>query len=209
MAPRARLIGSLAIVALAALAGFGAYAWSSRSTTQTTDAQPGGAAPFQIPVTASVAQVPTERIRVEATSFLQPIDGITYNPGNTIDGDVATAWNSAEAANDGRGQTITYRFSHPVDLRALRFVNGYAKNADVYNSNHRIQDVIVTTDAGSQRVSLLDTSDRQEIAHEFGMTSKVVLEVVEVYVGAGFNDPALTADLALTEVGFLAAQTDS
>lgn len=172
-----------------------------------SDSAPGDVADgdaFQPPVDGDQGEVPVDRIRVEASSFLEPVDGITYDPDNVIDGDPETAWNSASAADDGRGQTLTFRFTEPVDLRALRFVNGYAKNPDIYDANHRIRDILITTDGTTQKVSLLDTTERQEIAFDFGFTSKVELEVLDVYVGSGFNDPALTADLAVTEISFLA-----
>lgn len=147
--------------------------------------------------------VPAERLSVEASSFLAPDQGITYEPANTIDDDLATAWNSDAPGSDGRGQTLTYRFTEPVPIASIRFVNGYAKNETVYTANHRIQDLLVHTDRGTQRVTLLDTADLQEIEHDFGYTSRVTFEVVEIYTGAGFDDETLTADLALTEVEFL------
>ena len=148
--------------------------------------------------------IPADRVSVVASSFLAPDQGITYEPDNTIDDDVDTAWNSDNAATEGRGQTLTYRFTEPMTITSIHFVNGYAKNEGVFDANHRIRDVIVHTDTGSQLVTLLDTAQRQEIDFDFGYTSKVTLEVADVYPGAGFADPSLTADLALTEVQFLA-----
>lgn len=150
--------------------------------------------------------VPSERIVVAASSFLVDAGEVTYSPTNTIDDDLATAWNSDAADTAGRGEMLTFRFTEPVDLTAIRFTNGYAKTPEIYASNHRVQQLWVRTDAGDQLVNLLDTSDEQEIAADFGYTSKVVLEIVEVYQGDGFDDPALTADLALTEIDFVAVQ---
>lgn len=156
--------------------------------------------------TGAAAQVPRERLLVMASSHLPPDGEITYDPGNTVDGDPTTAWNSDAPGTDGRGQVLTYRFTEPVDLRAIRIVNGYAKNPDIFAANHRLREVEVRTDAGAQRVSLLDTDEQQEITFDFGLTSKVVLEVVDVYTGDGFANPDLTADLALSEIGFVAIQ---
>jgi hypothetical protein len=150
------------------------------------------------------ATVGPDRISVVASSFLPPDGSITYEPANTIDDDLQTAWNSDTPDDDGRGQTLTYRFTEPVTITSIRFVNGYAKNDDVYGANHRIQDLVVHTDGGSRLVTLLDTPDHQEIAFEFGYTSKVTLEVQEIYPGDGFADTSLSADLALTEVEFVA-----
>jgi hypothetical protein len=161
------------------------------------------------PITGPIgtaAPVGPERISVTASSSLAPDGSITYGPGNTVDGDLETAWNSDAPESELRGQRLTYRFTEPVDLEAIRFVNGYAKSAEIYVANHRIREVRIETDRVSQLVSLLDTSDSQEITFDFGYTSKVVLEVVEIFPGTGFDNPDLTADLALTEIGFLAVQ---
>ena len=161
------------------------------------------------PVTAPTgtpSPIPSDRIRVAATSFLLPDGGITYGPVNVLDDDLQTAWNSDAAETDGRGERLTFRFSEPVDLTAIRFTNGYAKSEGTFSANHRVQQLWVRTDGADQLVNLLDTSDEQEIAANFGFTSKVILEIVEVYPGDGFADPDLTADLALTEVDFVAVQ---
>ncbi len=161
--------------------------------------------PFAAP-SGEPEMVPADRITVAASSFLAAEGAITYEPLNTIDGDLQTAWNSDAGESDGRGQVLTYRFTEPVGLSAIRLVNGYAKGEDIFAANHRIKELEVRTDRGSQRVSLLDTSDEQEITFDFGVTSKVELEVIEIYPGDGFDDATLTADLALTEIDFLASQ---
>lgn len=166
-----------------------------------------GPPPFTVPA-GDPTEISSDRIMVTASSFLSPDGDITYDPANLLDNDLETAWNSDAPENEGQGQIITFRFPEPVDLQAVRFVNGYAKNEGVYAANHRVQELLVTTDGSDQTqpVTLLDTSDRQEISVDFGLTTKVQLEIVEVYPGDGFTDSPLTADLALTEVTFLAVQ---
>lgn len=167
----------------------------------------GGGPPFTVP-TGDASEVAAAKINVEASSFHVPDGDITYNPGNLLDGDLESAWNSDSDVGQASGQLLTFRFSEPVDLKAVRFVNGYAKDDRVYNANDRVRDLLVLTDgsATAQAVTLLDTSDRQEISFDFGFTSKVVLEIVEIYPGDGFENPELTTDLALTEVSFVAVQ---
>lgn len=167
---------------------------------------PDATVPPMLAPTGEAAVVPSERIVVQASTFLPPADTITYDPENTIDGDENTAWNSDAPETDGRGEHLTFRFTEPVDLQAIRFVNGYPKTADIYAANHRVREVRVTTDSGSQTVNLLDTSDVQQITHAFGHTTKVVLEVIEIYPGSRSSNPAITADLALAEVSFVAVQ---
>lgn len=50
-------------------------------------------------------------ISASASSQLPPEDKVTYWIGNTLDGDLRTAWNSHGAVDgSGIGQTMTYRF---------------------------------------------------------------------------------------------------
>lgn len=205
-----RLVGwilGLGLAATVVVAGLGLFlqAGDEGSTDDGATVEPVSIPAMTAPGGEAVP-IPADRISVVASSFLDPIDGITYGPTNTIDGDIETAWNSDAPDSGGLGETLTFRFAEPVGLTAIRLVNGYAKGPEIFDANHRIRELEVRTDAGVQRVSLLDTSEEQEIAFEFGTTSKVELEVVEIYEGSGFDDPALTADLALSEIGFVASQ---
>ncbi|MEM9565345.1 MAG: hypothetical protein AAGA93_22170 [Actinomycetota bacterium] len=197
------------LLATAAVAGAGLFLDASTDDAAADDEAPEVPVPMIEPPSGTADAVPTERISVAASSFLVPDGEITYDPGNTVDGDPSTAWNSDTNGADVRGQTLTFRFTEPVGLTAIRLVNGYAKNPDIFAANHRIRELEVRTDGGVQRVSLLDTSEEQEITFDFGTTSKVELEVIEIYEGAGFDDPELTSDLALSEIDFVAIQRQS
>ena len=206
-----RAIGWVLGLGLLGLAGVVGATLLLRASTDGSDAGADTGSAGVPPMTAGVrasgaaaAPVPADRMTVVASTFLAPDGDITYEPSNTIDDDLDTAWNSDSPEDDGRGQMLTYRFTEPVAISSIQFVNGYAKNEGVFAANHRIREILVHTDAGSQLVTLLDTTARQEIEFDFGFTSKVILEVLDIYPGDGFADPALTADLALTEVDFLA-----
>lgn len=205
---RAVLFLGVVVVAAAALFG-GLLVYPTLTDDGADDGTVAGEGPppFTVP-DGDPTEIDGDRIMVTATSSLSPDGDITYDVTNLLDDDLQTAWNSDTKENEGQGQIITFRFPEPVDLQAVRFVNGYAKNEGVYTANHRIQELLVTTDGSEQvqPVTLLDTSDRQEISVDFGLTTKVQLEIVEVYPGDGFTDSPLTADLALTEVTFLAVQ---
>ena len=205
LATSALLIGLLvAVTAVAVLAALRAR--SGGGDAGSPVAAGGEVAAFAAPGDGPVAVVDPARVSVVASTVLAPAGDIDYEAANTIDGDATTAWNSDSPDRDGRGERLTYRFVEPVDLRGMRFVNGYAKNPEIFAANHRLQRVRIVTDGAERSLTLLDTSEVQEITHDFGLTSKVVVEVLEVYPGAGFDDPALTPDLALSEVSFLAVQ---
>ncbi len=204
MRRRAGLILGIGFIIAALVAGAG---FLLRTIEASDGDDPEQAIPSLPAPDGPVTLVPAERISVTASSSLSPIGSITYGPENVLDGDEDTAWNSnAPAGTNGRGEVLVFRFTDPVDLQKIQFVNGYAKDPTIYSSNHRIEEIIVRTDRTFQTVSLIDTDEEQEITSDFGYTSKVEIEVVAVYVGDGFDDPTITADLALTEIAFLAAQ---
>ncbi|MGI9595403.1 MAG: NADase-type glycan-binding domain-containing protein [Acidimicrobiales bacterium] len=195
-------VGLLAVAVIAV-----ALALRQRAADDAADtARPADDVATFVTLTGEAALVDAERITVEASSHLPPAEEVTYDPGNTIDRDPLTAWNSDSPEADGRGESLTFRFSEPVDLKGVRFIDGYAKNPEIFEANHRLRSVVVSTDQSNQMLTLLDTSDAQEIRFDFGVTSKVVLEVVDIYPGDGFANPELTADLAVSEVSFLAVQ---
>lgn len=178
---------------------------------ESDDVEALGTTTFSVPDGPAV-EVPAVRITVSASSSLPPDDaaGLTYGPENLIDGDLTTAWNSVTGDEQGRGETLTFRFTEPIDLKSIKFVNGYTKNETVYLANHRVQDMRLTTDGTADGepivVELLDIMQGQEIQSDFGLTSKVELEITNIFPGDGFLDTGLTTDLALTEVTFFAVQ---
>jgi hypothetical protein len=150
--------------------------------------------------------MPVDRITVEASSTLAPVsDTLTYEVTNMLDGDTSTAWNSDAPGPDGRGEVLTFWFTEPVELRAVRIVNGYAKSPDLFAANHRISRATVRTDDATTEVVLLDVIAEQEIALTVGPTAKLEIQVDDVFVGDGFDNPELTADLAVSEIEFWTA----
>jgi hypothetical protein len=210
VARRSRRWTSIVTVGLfaAILAVAGVVVLLDRNTDDgTAGSETDGTVAAIVPQGSEATPVDGDRVTVSASTFLAPAGDVTYDPGNIIDGDLDTAWNSDAGASRGVGQQVVFRFVEPLDLKSIRFVNGYTKNDQVFAANHRIQRVQVTTDDSVRMLTLLDTGEAQEVTHDFGFTSKVELEILEVYEGAGFNDPTLTPDLALTEVSFVAVQS--
>ncbi len=144
-------------------------------------------------------RVDPRSISASASSAL-PADGsVTYWIRNTLDGDTRTAWNSHGAVDgSGVGETLTYRFSSPVNLVRIDLVNGYAKTAGLRADNGRIRGVVIATDRRTLRATLSDSASRQRLDRDFGMTRKVTVRVTSIYPGARYND------LALTEITFWA-----
>jgi hypothetical protein len=63
-----------------------------------------------------------------------------YDPGKALDGDPATAWVEG-APGPGIGETIVLGFSHYPE--ALGFINGFARNRNLFVRNHRVRSLNV------------------------------------------------------------------
>jgi hypothetical protein len=152
--------------------------------------------PMTAPLQSSAELLPLERIRVSTSSAAT--EGAQ---ALLVDGDASTLWvsgttNTAAATNE----TLVFRFTEPVVIESVRFTTGQDSSDPAYQANHRVKTVQVTTDTDSQPVNLLDTGAEQEIEYRFGHTSKVVLEVLEIYPSESSAD----AGIALAEIGFIA-----
>jgi hypothetical protein len=202
------LVAAALVVALGL--GFGAY-WLSRPPATTTT---GGLPRFDLPVptptiTARPSTAPElkkikrKSIKAKASSTL-PSGDFTYGVDNTLDGDPETAWNSdGDVVGPFARVTLTYRFSDPVELRAIEVYNGYQRSTKAYYNNSRVRSLLVSTDATKQTFELLDKQGKQTVSFDFGQTKRVVLTVDAVYRDV----PKKTRynDCAISEVTFYRA----
>lgn len=139
-------------------------------------------------------------ITVKASSTLPDPFG-TYKAENTLDGDLATAWNSdGDVVGATARVTLTYRFKEPRDLRAIEIGNGYQRSTTSFYNNSRVRRLLVSTDSAKLSFELLDRKGRQTISGDFGRTDRVVLTVEAVYR----DTPRKTVhkDCAVSEVAF-------
>lgn len=190
---------------LLAIAAVGAVAAAVLGAALKSDGRLSPSAPA-VPTTARAAAAPApvrvdpRSISASASSELPPNGRVTYWIRNTLDGDTRTAWNNHGAVRgSGVGETLTYRFSSPVQLVRIDLVNGYAKTAELRADNGRIRGVVILTDRRTLRATLSDSAARQRLDRDFGTTRKVTLRVTSIYPGARYTD------LALTEIAFWAA----
>ncbi|BEP13936.1 hypothetical protein acdb102_22470 [Acidothermaceae bacterium B102] len=127
-----------------------------------------------------------------------------YSIDNTLDGLPTTAWNSdgdITSVGTGIGITLTYRFSHPVDLRSVVLRNGYVASShstDPFDNNERLRNVLITTATASRTATLLDTRSEQHVLVPQGKTAVVTLTIESVYPGLTARDK----DAALTDITF-------
>lgn len=148
------------------------------------------------PEGAAVSAIDPGTIRATASSVQRRAGNITYGARNTLDGDVATAWNS-DGDGGGRGIKLTYTFPDPVLLRTITIRNGYQKvrsndGVDLWPLNERVRQFTVTTDAGSWTWDLADKRNPQTLRQDFGRTSTVTLTITSVYPSSKYRDVAIS-----------------
>ncbi len=115
---------------------------------------------------------------------------IRYEPANTYDGDLSTAW---RCNGDGVGQTLTLSLPEGVRIGEVGLVPGYAKTdprsgADRYAENNRITRVRWTFADGTSIVQRLDGSatnrEMQTVRIPLTESSQVEIEVLASTPGA-------------------------
>lgn len=106
----------------------------------------------------------------------QPID---YAPSNVADGDPSTAWRTP---GDGRGETLTLRWDHPVRVATIGLIPGYDKldpydGTDRFPQHRRITAArIHLSDGSALDVHLTDSRELQT----FEMAAVTVSVTVEI-----------------------------
>ena len=115
---------------------------------------------------------------------------IRYEPANTYDGDLSTAW---RCNGDGVGQTLTLSLPEGVRVGEVGLVPGYAKTdprsgADRYAENNRITRVRWTFADGTSFVQRLDGSptnrEMQTVRIPLTESNQVEIEVLASTRGA-------------------------
>lgn len=196
--------GPLILLGLAAASAVGAVMLGAalrldHGSLPPAPANPARAAPPPVHAAPAPVLVNPRSISSSASSELPPAGEVDYSIGNTLDGNVRTAWNNHSAvAGSGVGETLTYRFPRAVHLVRIGLVNGYAKTAELRADNGRIRGLLITTDSRTLRATLSDTVSRQRLHRDFGVTREVTLRVTSIYPGARYSD------LALSEIAFWA-----
>lgn len=150
---------------------------------------------------ASVPPVPIDPrlVTASASSVLRPTTRY-YQPRNTLDGRLDTAWNS-DGRRHGTGAGVRLRFDFGVPQHVVRIWirNGFVTSRvdrDVWHHNARVRQVQVTTATTTRVWDVADTPDPQALTADLGTTGWVELKVVSIYPGTQYPD------LAVTEVAF-------
>lgn len=103
---------------------------------------------------------PVDLINAQATSYLPTDEGVTYFPGNSADGDLATAW-IAKHKDEGPPLSISWTLPKPDVVRLICITPGYAKSADRFMNNQRLKTFSLSM-GGSQRLVSIPPADARD-----------------------------------------------
>lgn len=148
-----------------------------------------------------VVLFPRQRLKTRASSSDGVVPAgsggvpVTYYAGNTLDGDLTTAWMEGKKGT-GKGEWIQYDFPEDVQLKEIRIWNGYQKTLndrlkDRYYINERVKEVLVTTASGGTVFRLDDDKAMQRVVLDGSATHYVRLTIRSVY-GAKYPDCGLS-----------------
>lgn len=135
----------------------------------------------------------TEIVVTEATATSEYIStkGNNFSPANLIDNDSATTWQEGEE-DAGIQQKLTFTFSEPAIVSALRLENGKRTSKKEFYENNRMASFHIFDD-NPVLVELLDTEEVQYIIFENPiMQSQVVLTLESVFSGTKWNDTCVS-----------------
>ena len=132
------------------------------------------------------------QITATASSVLPPASGTNYEPGNTLDAQLNTAWVEG-VEGTGIGQWIRFDFDREIDLRGLTIAPGYFKTPVIWSINNRLAAVAIQfSDGSTQHVRFSDRMEQQHLPLGSIRTSWVRIVIEEVYFSRDQKDTALS-----------------
>ena len=165
--------------------------------------------PMVAPSTTTAAPASTAPVRgtpidpalitgAQASSTLPDQDGLTYGIGNTLDGQITTAWNS-EGSTPGKGvppvgQKLDYTLASPQHVVGVRIINGFnpGDSQHQFTDNHRVQTMAIRGGGQERQVDLADSFSPQFVEVDFPNTDTLELEVLSVYPTTKWPDVGIT-----------------
>jgi hypothetical protein len=127
------------------------------------------------------------------SSVLAPQYGFTYGPEKLFDGKLDTAWVEGDPG-DGIGEWIVIDLGGSRSISALQILNGYHKNAGIYERNNRVKEIEIRTSSGGRQIERLDDSAELQTVSIDGTSVLEWVQVIirSVYRGSKYRDTAIT-----------------
>ena len=131
--------------------------------------------------------------RICASSVLDPQKSNRYGPGNLVDNNPATAWVEG-VGGQGQGESLYLELGGERSLSSLSFINGYAKNADIFAKNSRIRELTVITSTGEEKRFALSDNDNWQSADLSSLKPAewLIIRIDAVFAGSKYQDTAIS-----------------
>ncbi len=127
------------------------------------------------------------------SSVLSSQGNNSYRAANLGDGHARTAWVEGRPGQ-GVGEWILVAFDRVRNVRSLQLRNGYAKSADIFAKNSRVQDLEIHLSSGKTiHWTLKDTGEPQIVTLDgAGEAGWLQLRILSVYPGSKYADTAIS-----------------
>lgn len=135
----------------------------------------------------------------KANSYKGADDGVNYFPGNSVDGDMATAWVALKHSKDER-LSISWQLPKPETVRLICFTPGYAKAEDRFKNNQRLKRVTLRLNSETQSVVVgpVDQADYQALVPV--QVRCVDCKEIEMVITDTYGAPGGDPEVAISEV---------
>lgn len=145
-------------------------------------------------VTSSALAGVVKPTLVEASSTLEPGEGVNYAPKQLVDSKQSTIWVEGAKDSSGVGTTVTMTLAGPQTLAAFRIWNGNWYNQANWQRHNRVKDLEVTFSDGSKEVfTLADEKIPELVTFKKPVTTDSIrLRIKSIHRGSAFNDTVIS-----------------
>ncbi|HEY5885146.1 MAG TPA: protein kinase [Pyrinomonadaceae bacterium] len=124
------------------------------------------------------------KVTASASSARSPSRGVTYDPANIVDGNLATAWDEG-VSGPGIGEWIRFDFDRQVTLLGVRISPGYFKTAKLWGENNRLAAATLEFSDGSSRdFHFADRMEEQSFDIGGVQTQWIRMTIDRIYSGS-------------------------
>lgn len=128
--------------------------------------------------------------RIVSSSTLQ--SSSKYSSTNLFDNKKSTAWVEG-IDGKGIGEQLSFDFSQPVKIDAIKIWNGYQRSTNTYQSNARLKSFSLGESTGKlYEYTLRDDEAAQRVDLRVPLESKFELKINSAYDGAKYQDLAIS-----------------
>lgn len=142
---------------------------------------------------------PVALLNAQATSNLATDEGVTYFPGNSADGDLATAW-VAMQQNDGSSLSISWTLAKADVVCLVCVTPGYAKSEDRFKNNRRLKRFELSMNGERHVVPVPPIETRSYQTRVTVATSCMDCERIEVTILETYPTEKGGSEVAISEV---------